>query len=53
MGSKGENWPYSQAINIAEGWGNNLVHCKVNEVCYDEKNLIYSTPAYMFEATPA
>jgi enhancing lycopene biosynthesis protein 2 len=53
LGSKGEQWPYSQAINIAESWGNTLVHSKVDEVVFDEKNLIFSTPAYMYSATPA
>jgi enhancing lycopene biosynthesis protein 2 len=53
LGSKGEHWPYSTAINIASDWGNDVVQSNVDEVVFDKKNKIFSTPAYMYgKATP-
>jgi len=37
LGSKGELWPYSCALNIANDWGNNVVHGNIEDVVFDEK----------------
>lgn len=49
LGKKGneKDWPYQGSIDIAKKWGNNLVEADVNEVIYDDKYLLFSTPAYM------
>lgn len=36
LGSKGENWPYQDAIDAATSFGNELVETQINEVCIDE-----------------
>lgn len=48
LGQKGEKWPYNGSIDVASSFGNTL-NDKINidGVCVDEKNKIYSTPAYM------
>jgi enhancing lycopene biosynthesis protein 2 len=37
----------------AQKAGNDVVECEVDGVVIDEKNKIVTTPAYMYDATPA
>lgn len=50
---KGENWKYSDTINLAQKLGNNLIEVDVTECHTDTINKIVTTPAYMKDnATP-
>ena len=43
------NWPYAATIEKAVEMGAEVVECGVNEVCIDETNKIFTTPAFMYE----
>lgn len=45
LGSKGENWPYADSINLAESLGNKISLCDINECSIDKENKIITTPA--------
>ncbi|TNV75987.1 hypothetical protein FGO68_gene2334 [Halteria grandinella] len=49
LGQKGEKWPYNGSIDAATSFGNTHKDTELGEVCVDEKNKIYTTPAYMKE----
>ena len=49
LGSKGDKWPYSDAIEAAKSFGSNPIDKNYNEVCVDEKNLIVTAPAFMYD----
>ena len=40
LGEKGDNYPYAGSIDVAEGFGNNLVACDLSGVCHDKENLL-------------
>lgn len=42
------NWPYAGSVEAAQSWGAKHENCKVNEVCVDDKNLVVTTPAFMY-----
>merc|ERR1712083_678922 len=50
LGSSGSeaDWPYQGAIEVAKGFGANMVSKTVDEVCVDGDNKIVTTPAYMY-----
>ena len=43
------SWPYAQTIDKVVEMGAEVVECGVGEVCIDETNKIFSTPAFMYE----
>ena len=47
LGKKGDEWPYSESIDIANTLGNKLIYCDVDEICKDRYHKIVTTPAYM------
>ena len=50
LGRKGdaEKWPHSGAIEAASKMGAQVEDQDVTGVCVDEKNLVVSTPAFMY-----
>ncbi len=38
-----------ETINVLEGLGVKHQECKASEVCFDERNNLFSTPAYMYD----
>lgn len=42
------SWPHAGAIDAAKAMGANVELKNVNEACVDEKNLIVTTPAFMY-----
>lgn len=42
-------WPHAGAIDAACAMGANVVEKDVNEIAFDDKNLIVTTPAFMYE----
>lgn len=42
-------WPHAGAIDAASAMGANVVEKDVNEIAFDDKNLIVTTPAFMYE----
>ena len=52
LGQTGEQFPYSDSIGVATGFGNELKDKDVGQICVDEKNNIVTTPAYMKNAAP-
>ncbi|XP_054286800.1 ES1 protein homolog, mitochondrial-like [Macrosteles quadrilineatus] len=44
----GEKWPYRDAIKAAEQMQAVVENKDVNETTFDRKNLVFSTPAYMY-----
>ncbi|KAL1122641.1 hypothetical protein AAG570_002968, partial [Ranatra chinensis] len=44
-----EKWPYRDVIKQAKEMGATLDDRDWNEVCFDKENMIFSTPAYMYE----
>ena len=53
LGQKGDQWPHSGSIDVAKDFGNNVEEKNITEVSIDEKNKVYSTPAYMKEDAKA
>jgi len=49
LGCKGDpkDWPGQGVIDIAEGLGNELVECNLNQTCVDETNKIVTSAAYL------
>ena len=52
LGQTGSEFPYSDAIGVASGFGNEMKDKDVGQICVDEKNNIVTTPAYMKNAKP-
>ena len=50
LGSKGENFPYADAIEHATAFGAMHEIMDVGDVCIDEENMVVTTPAFMKEA---
>lgn len=44
---KGEEWPYSDSIEVADNFGNKVVDKDIDDVLVDHKYKVVSTPAYM------
>ena len=44
-----ESWPYAETIEKAAEMGAEVVECGVDEVCVDETNKLFTTPAFMYE----
>ena len=43
------SWPYAETIEKAAEMGAEMLECGVTEVCVDETNKIFTTPAFMYE----
>ncbi|XP_050437783.1 glutamine amidotransferase-like class 1 domain-containing protein 3, mitochondrial [Adelges cooleyi] len=43
-------WPFRHFIPIAEKLGANVLLMEQNEICHDNKNLMYSTPSTLYSA---
>jgi enhancing lycopene biosynthesis protein 2 len=49
LGRRGKDFPYSEVIDLATSFGNNLVEMDVKETCVDWQNMIVTSPCYMKE----
>jgi len=47
LGSRGENFPYAGAIDVAASFGAQMQECNIEDVCTDWTTRIVTTPAYM------
>lgn len=47
----GDKWPYKGSIDAAASLGAKPIEKKVNEACLDRKNLIATSPAFMYEGS--
>ena len=41
-------WPYYDVVQLAEDLGINHRNKEVDEICYDKRNLIITSPAYNY-----
>lgn len=49
LGSTGDNWPYGGSIDVAKGFGSEVVNVDESGILVDEKNRLVTAPAFMYE----
>ena len=49
---KEEGWPYAEAVDVGESFGNEMVFPHIDGVCHDNANKIVTAPVYMYDGTP-